>query len=210
MTDRTANRDDLSPLTTALLGAAAGAFGVWALDRLDWWMWRNEDSRATAETVAARPNGEPPAETLVTRASRTAGIRLSPESHELASQLVHYSIGIAPAVAYALFRDRLPGQGASRGALFGLGLFGAQDEVLNTVTSLGAKPQNYPWQAHARGLLAHTLYGIATELALNAAERALEPRDDLSGGSGRLAESVTRVEARRREATVREREAQTI
>ena len=44
---------------------------------------------------------------------------------------------------------------------------------MNSVTGLGAKPQDYPWQAHARGLMAHLAYGIATELALNAADKAL-------------------------------------
>lgn len=177
MTGEQAQRDDGGRdgdlLTTALIGAAAGAFGVWALDRLDWWMWRREDPKARRRTVAVRPGGEPPAQALVSKVEEAAGSELSPQSHELAGQIVHYSIGIAPAIAYALCRDKLPGQGLSRGALFGLGLFASQDEVLNSVTGLGAKPQAYPWQAHARGLLAHTLYGVATELALDAAEQAL-------------------------------------
>lgn len=85
--------------------------------------------------------------------------------------MVHYAIGIAPAIGYALLRDRLPMSGVARGALYGAGLFLTQDEVLNTVTGLGAKPQNYPWQAHARGLVAHTAYGIVTELALALADK---------------------------------------
>lgn len=166
---------DRDALTTALLGAVAGAFGVWALDRLDWWMWRNEGSDARRRTTEARPSGEPPAQALVTKLEEAAGAKLSPENYELVSHLVHYAIGIAPAIGYALFRDRLPGQGPARGALYGLGLFAGQDEVLNSVTGLGAKPQDYPWQAHARGLLAHTLYGVATEVALDLAQRTLAP-----------------------------------
>ena len=167
-------QDALDPLVVAALGAAAGAFGVWALDRLDWFMWNREDPETRARTTAVRPNGEPPAETLVTKVEGAVGSHTSPDTHELLSQIVHYSIGIAPAVGYALFRDKLPGAGVARGALYGLGLFAAQDEVLNSVTGLGAKPQDYPWQAHARGLLAHTLYGVATELALTAATTALK------------------------------------
>lgn len=163
-----------SPVATALLGAAAGAFGVWALDRLDWFMWRHEAPQARRRTTAVRPGGEPPAEVLVTKAEAAVGAEPSSRSHEALGQVVHYSIGIAPAIGYALFRDKLPGTGISRGALFGLGLFVAQDEVLNSVTGLGATPQRYPWQAHARGLLAHTLYGVATELALNAATEQLQ------------------------------------
>lgn len=165
--------EGLHPLATALLGAAAGAFGVWALDRLDWWMWDHEDAASRARTTEVRPNGEPPAQALVTKVEEATGRGTSRETHELLSQLTHYSIGIAPAVGYALLRDKLPGRGVARGALYGLGLFAGQDEVLNAVTGLGAKPQEYPWQAHARGLLAHTLYGVVTELALTAAERAV-------------------------------------
>jgi uncharacterized membrane protein YagU involved in acid resistance len=92
------------------------------------------------------------------------------------SQAVHYSIGVAPAIGYALLRDKLPGSGVARGALYGAGLFLMQDEVLNTVTGLGAKPQRYPWQAHARGIVAHTVYGVATELVLNLLDNAVRKR----------------------------------
>jgi short-subunit dehydrogenase len=152
----------------ALLGLAAGAVGVWALDRADWFMWRRESLDSRWQTIRVRPKHLPPAETLVTTAEERTGRTLSPGSRAAASQAVHYSLGMMPALGYALLRDRLPGQGAARGALFGAGMFLAQDEVLNTVTGLGAKPQDYPWQAHARGLVAHTIYGVATELALNA------------------------------------------
>ncbi len=165
-------------LTKVALGAAAGAFGVWALDRLDWFIWRHEDAGARAQTTAVRPGGEPPAQALISKIEDAAGTKLSPAVHEATSQVTHYGIGIAPAIGYALLRDKLPGNGVARGAMFGLGLFVAQDEVFNTVTGLGAKPNAYPWQAHARGLLAHTLYGVATEFALSFAERRLELASD--------------------------------
>jgi hypothetical protein len=147
-------------------GFAAGALGVWALDRLDWFMWDQEDPESRARTTAVRPNGEPPAQALVSKMEDGIGKHLEPDTHEAVSQVVHYSIGIAPAISYALLRDKLPMNGVARGALYGVGLFLTQDEVLNTVTGLGAKPQDYPWQAHARGIVAHTAYGIVTELAL--------------------------------------------
>ena len=147
-------------------GFAAGALGVWALDRLDWFMWDQEDPEARARTTAVRPKGEPSAQALVSKMEDATGKHLEPGTHEASSQVIHYSIGIAPAIGYALLRDKLPMSGVARGALYGAGLFLTQDEVLNTVTGLGAKPRDYPWQAHARGLVAHTAYGIVTELAL--------------------------------------------
>lgn len=148
-------------------GLVAGAVGVWALDRIDWFMWNRENPKARARTTAVRPNGEPPAQALVSKVEDATDARLEPSTHEAVSQIVHYSIGIAPAVAYALFRDKLPVAGVTRGALYGAGLFLMQDEALNTVTGLSAKPGAYPWQAHARGIVAHTAYGIVTELALD-------------------------------------------
>lgn len=162
----TADDDAGNSAMMALAGAAAGAFGVWALDRVDWFLWNHEDERSRARTTAVRPGGEPPAQALVTKVEGATGNRLSAEAHETTAQVVHYSIGIAPAVGYALVRDKIPVQGVGRGALYGVGLFLMQDEVMNTVTGLGNKPQLYPWQAHARGLVAHIVYGVATEIAL--------------------------------------------
>lgn len=155
-----------------LAGAAAGAIGVWALDRVDWFMWDRESDGTRARTTSVRPNGEAPAEALVTRAEDAFDRRSDPETHRARGKAVHYAIGIGPAIGYALLRDRLPVDGPARGALYGAGLFLAQDEVLNTVTGLGASPQDYPWQAHARGLVAHTVYGIVVETALNLLEQA--------------------------------------
>jgi hypothetical protein len=162
-----AKPNDLTDVALKVAGGfAAGALGVWALDRLDWFMWDQEDPEARARTTAVRPDGEPPAQALVSKMEDATGRHLEPGTHEAASQVVHYSIGIAPAIGYALLRDKLPMNGVARGALYGAGLFLTQDEVLNTVTGLGAKPQDYPWQAHARGIVAHTAYGIVTEFAL--------------------------------------------
>jgi hypothetical protein len=168
MPDQTAPNS--STLSTVLMGAAAGAIGVWALDRLDWFLFRRMSDEDREQTRAARPGGEPTAEALVSRASRAAGAELSPSAHRAASLATHYAIGIAPAIAYALWRDRLPGRGVARGAGYGLAMFALQDEGMNTLSGLSGKPADYPWQDHARGLAAHLLYGIATEAALNRIE----------------------------------------
>ncbi|HVM38147.1 MAG TPA: hypothetical protein VM265_07160 [Sphingomicrobium sp.] len=165
-------------ISKALMGAAAGAVGTWALDRADWRMWNNEGEDARLQTDAVRPFGEPPAHVLASKAQRASGIESTPEQHELAGVAVHYGIGIAPAVAYAVVRDKLPGRGPARGLLYGLGLFLLQDETANAVTGLGAKPNRYPWQAHARGLISHLVYGVVTEMVLNGMDRSLRSRRD--------------------------------
>lgn len=159
-----------SAAATAVMGAAAGALATWVMDRADWFMWNREGSESRTRTIAVRPGGEPPAHALVSKLEDATGAVLSQGRHEAASQAVHYSIGIAPAIGYAFLRDRLPGTGVVRGILYGVGLFAVQDEAVNTLTGLAAKPQKYPWQAHARGIVAHIVYGATAELSLSAME----------------------------------------
>lgn len=159
----------------ALMGLAAGIVGVWALDRADRFMWNRENLDSRARTIRVRPRHMPPTDNLVAAIEEATDIELSRRQRETASQLVHYSIGVAPAIGYALLRDRLPGNSLARGAMYGTGMFLALDEATNGVTGLGARPQDYPWQAHARGLVAHMVYGIATELALNLLEGLTGP-----------------------------------
>lgn len=160
--------------STALMGALAGAVAVWVLDRVDWFMWNREDPRARAQTTSVRPEGEPPAHALASKLENFVGRPLSERKHDMAGNIIHYSIGIAPAAGYALMRKKMPGQGLSRGMLFGFGLFMSQDEAMNSLTGLGAKPGAYPWQAHARGLVAHLVYGATTEFVLNTLERRMQ------------------------------------
>jgi uncharacterized membrane protein YagU involved in acid resistance len=176
------SRDWTEVGTKVLAGAAAGAVGVWALDRIDWFMWNREKPETRERTIAVRPNGEAPAEALVTRVEQALDQRSDPETHQALGQAVHYAIGITPAIGYALLRDRLPARGVGRGALYGAGLFLVQDELLNAATGLGAKPQDYPWQDHARGLVAHTVYGIVVETALNLLDDYLADRQPEGAG----------------------------
>ena len=172
-TSATAEDGWRNPAVTAAMGMVAGAIGVWALDRADYFMWNREDPETRAATRAVRPHGEPPAGVLVSEVEEASGHALDEAQHEAAQTAVHYAIGIGPAAGYALVRDKLPGRGPARGLLYGLGVFLLQDEGLNAVTRLGADPRDYPWQAHGRGLVAHLVYGLTTELALNAMERML-------------------------------------
>lgn len=164
--------DGRNPALTAAMGMVAGAIGVWALDRADYFMWNREDPETRARTQGVRPHGEPPAGVVVTELEQASGRSLDETQHDAAQTAVHYAIGIGPAAAYALVRDEMPG-GPARGLLYGLGVFLMQDEGINAVTRLGANPRDYPWQAHARGLVSHLVYGLTTELALTAMERAL-------------------------------------
>lgn len=163
---RQAERDG-SLAALLLKGAVAGAVAVWAMDRLDWFAYRQEAPKARAQTRRVRPGGMDPAHVAVSRAAGMAGTGI-PSQPNAAGIGLHYGIGIVPGALYAAMRDRVDGLGFARGPLYGLGLFLFQDEAFNAASGLSAQPARYPWQAHARGLVAHLVYGLATELALDA------------------------------------------
>ena len=164
------------PWYDLLRGALAGAVGVWVMDRVDWFAFEHEDPAARRRTERVRPGGLDPAHKLVNQVADAVGLELNPRQPHPAGIAVHYGLGIAPAALYAAHRDKLEWMGSARGAALGLGLFLVQDETINHLTGLSAKPTDYPWQAHARGLLAHLVLGVTIDLALNAMEAAAERR----------------------------------
>ena len=148
------------------LGLAAGALGVWAMDRLDWALWDRQPEAVRRRIEDVRPGGLDPAHVLAHRTASALGKHLTPAQPHPAGVAVHYAVGALPAVVYALLRRRVPAVAAGGGLLYGLGAFLLEDELAGPALGLAAPPQSYPWQAHARGLLSHLLYGAVTEAAL--------------------------------------------
>jgi hypothetical protein len=166
------HQNDLSSvLVNGLKGAIAGAVGVWVMDRVDWFNFEHEDPEARRQTERVRPDGLDPAHVAVQRVAGATSAEITPAQPNAAGVGVHYALGIGPSALYGAFRDRLPvqteGQDFLYGAAMGLGLFLVQDEGLNALTGLSARPRQYPWQAHARGLAAHLVFGVVTNAVLN-------------------------------------------
>jgi uncharacterized membrane protein YagU involved in acid resistance len=156
-------QDGNSIMTDALLGAVAGAAAVWVMDRVDWFMFNHEDPRARHQTQAVRPEGAAPAQVIADKAAHAMGQELSDPQSNPAGKVVHYNLGIMPGAMYGAMRDRIGFIGKGRGTLYGMSLFLLQDEALNAITGLSARPSEYPWQAHARGLVSHLVYGLVTD-----------------------------------------------
>lgn len=177
--------DRAGPVPDVVKGAVAGAAGVWIMDRVDWFMVAHEDQRAWRRTQAVRPNGKDPAHNMAGLAARAVGAEPPPQPHPL-GVATHYAVGMAPAMAYATVRRRLPGGILGRGLLLGLGMFLVEDEIINPLIGVAAPPGRYPWQAHARGLVAHLVLGVATEAALAALDqpRRRQARTRPSGREG--------------------------
>ncbi len=158
-----------------LLGAVAGAVGVWVMDRVDWFNYRHEDPEARRRTRRVRPGGEDPAHVMARMAEGAVGAELSPAQHHAVGTAIHSAIGIGPGALYGALRGHVPALGTGRGTLYGLGLFLLQDELGNAALGTGADPRAYPWQAHARGLVAHLVYGVVTDTVLRVLQGAIHP-----------------------------------
>jgi hypothetical protein len=160
-----------SVLGNALKGAVAGAVGVWVMDRVDWFMFDHEDPAARHRTEQVRPGGVPPSHVAADTVAHAMDTELPPAQLHSAGLATHYMLGIGPSTLYGAFRDRLPireaGQDHLYGLGFGLGLYLIQDQMLNRAMGLSADPRQYPWQAHARGLVAHLVLGLTVNTVLN-------------------------------------------
>ncbi|HEV2148283.1 MAG TPA: DUF1440 domain-containing protein [Longimicrobiaceae bacterium] len=172
MRTRNAGRND-DMVGDMVKGALAGAVGVWALDKVTWWMWDREDPRALQQEREARPGGLDPAHVMANRAAEAMGKELTPKQPHPAGIAVHYGLGIMPGAAYGVLRNRVRAVGAAGGMLYGLALFLAQDEGLNPILGTSGKPTEYPPQAHLRGLVGHLVLGAATHATLNALDRVM-------------------------------------
>jgi hypothetical protein len=64
-------------------------------------------------------------------------------------------------------------------------LFLVQDEAVNAATGLSARPGQYPWQAHARGLVAHLVYGLVTDGVLRLLKGLTQPTRQYKGQPSR-------------------------
>ncbi|WP_458115662.1 hypothetical protein [Arthrobacter sp. D2-10] len=177
-----------------LLGAVAGAVGVWAMDRAGWFLYNHEDKNAIARELQARkgdsdtqytdpekdaleqhpqarPAGKDVAHVGVEKAARITGINVHTGQPNPAGVALHYALGMAPGAMHAVIRRQVPAVKAGNGALYGFGLFVLNDELVAPSLGLASGPEEYPWQAHARGAITHTILGVVTESVLRLFDR---------------------------------------
>lgn len=169
-------------LTMDLLkGAVAGAAAIWVMDRVDWFMYSRGSADTLARTIEARPAGMDPAHLVVRRVSQAFGREVPISQPNVAGVSVHYSFGIVPGALYSAMQPRTPSISSGRGMLYGLGLFLAHDEGINTVCGLAGRPGDYPWQAHARGLISHLVYGLTLDAGLRLMNRGDHSQEVVHG-----------------------------
>ncbi|WP_258805783.1 DUF1440 domain-containing protein [Pseudarthrobacter sp. NS4] len=177
-----------------LLGAVAGAAGVWAMDRVGWFLYNHEDPDAVVRELQARkggtdveytdaekealdrqrqaqPAGKDVAHVGVEKLAALSGINVHTGQPNPSGVALHYALGILPGALHAVVRRKVPVMQAGGGALYGFGLFVINDEVVAPALGLASGPTEYPWQAHARGAVTHVVLGVVTESLLRLFDR---------------------------------------
>lgn len=154
-------------------GAVAGAASVWVMDRITWYMYRNEDPMAYKQEKKAQIDGKYVAFVAADKIANAAGVRMTDRQEYFAGNTVHYLLGMMPGALYGVLRHRVKGLEKGRGLLYGLGLFIVMDELIAPLAGLSSGPTAYPWQAHVRGLAGHLAVGATTDTAVRALDKVL-------------------------------------
>jgi len=154
----------------AALGAAAGIVGTTAMMPVTELFYRLEPARLRRKEAALRRNE--PVEKLAARLMKLMGGEATKDQTKCLGQAIHWGIGAACGAIYAVFRPYLPVLSKARGLPFGVLFFLVVDEMLNTALGVAGPPQRYPMAAHARGLIGHIAFAVATDGTLRAANAA--------------------------------------
>lgn len=160
-----------SVVSHAVLGAAAGAAATWVMTRVTTVLYENENEEARRREDETRGNktayhvaADKVAHALVKR-------DLSDEERERYGLAIHWGLGAAAGAVYGALYAVYPEATWKRGLLYGAGFFLLVDEGANRALGLTPDPRRFPWQAHARGLAGHLVYGLTADRVLRMIER---------------------------------------
>lgn len=162
--------DDGGLVIHAVRGALAGAAATWVMGRVTTLLYEHEDEAARAREDEAR-GGETAFAAAAGKAADLAGREISEEQQQAAGSALHWGLGVGAGAAYGLLRHRVPKADWGQGAGFGLAFWLVVDEAINPVLGLTPGPGAFPWQAHARGLVGHLVFGVVAESVLDVADR---------------------------------------
>lgn len=133
------------------------------------YMYQKESEAAREQEKEAR-EGKMAFGVAAEKVAEVAGLELSEKQRKSVGQKIHWALGIGAGAAYGACRQ--PGWGVKmgRGLAFGTGFYLLVDEVANPVLDLTPGPMAFPWQTHARGLVAHLVFGATSEVLLGMME----------------------------------------
>jgi hypothetical protein len=153
-----------------LKGAVAGVAATWLMNKATTWMYEREAEVARQKEDEARGGGTAYANAAA-RAASALDVELTDSQRKTAGTALHWILGTTAGAAYGVARSRWPAVARAGGLPFGVGFFLTMDELMNPLLGFTPGPQAFPWQAHARGLGGHVVFGLATEGVLQVLDR---------------------------------------
>lgn len=161
-------------------GALAGAAATWVMGRTTTWLYERESDQVRAREDQARRSQSAPVNAVESTA-RAIGVELSDDAKNRAGAALHWATGIAAGMSYSALRRHRPGIRTGFGLPYGLGMYLMLDELMNPLLGLTPGPAAFPWQAHARGLAGHLVFGAVNDATLRALAFGADQRSDQRG-----------------------------
>jgi hypothetical protein len=146
-------------------GALAGAAATWVMGQATSYLYEHESKQARQIEDEARGN-KTAYDVAAEKSAALVGQELSKEQRQRVGLAIHWVLGAGAGAVYGVLRERLPGADAGAGLLFGTAFWLVIDEGANYALRLTPGPTSFPWQAHARGLAGHLVFGVAAHTAL--------------------------------------------
>jgi hypothetical protein len=162
----------------AVAGALAGLCASWVMSAAYGPIMRAGSAQTLRREREAQAGLPPSTVRAAEAAARAVGGALPDRrSREVGGKAVHYGYGIAWGAAFALagrsVAPRWRPPPLATGLAFGALLWLVSDEVLVPLFGFSREPARYPPSSHLKGLAAHLVYGVATDVAWRAARAGL-------------------------------------
>jgi hypothetical protein len=168
------NRNGGRLLRDIAYGMIGGAIGTLVLDQVANLMYKFEREEKRKQEEKLRR--DEPAEVLARRISEDVlGIELSKETKPRLGKVIHWSLGIGAGGLYGALHDCVPVLSKAAGLPYGVAFSLVVDEGLNTALKLTPPPQEFPVEAHVRGLVAHLAYAATLDGVFRVLKNVLGP-----------------------------------
>lgn len=165
---QTSNRER-TVVSDLVRGALAGVAANWVMGQVTSYLYQHESEEARKKEQEAR-GGKMAYGVAAEKAAEVAGQTLSEKKRKSVGRKIHWALGAGAGATYSVLRQHGRGVGLGQGLAFGSGFYVLIDEVANPALGLTPGPTAFPWQTHARGLVAHLVFGVATETLLGLME----------------------------------------
>ena len=149
-------------LQDVLAGAVGGAVGTLVMEQAGNLLYALESDAKREREEALR--SKPPYQVMAEKAGRAVGRELTEDQAGRAGTALHWAYGLGWGVLYALVRKRARPLARAGGLPFAALFFLVGDEGVNWALGTTPPPQEFPWEAHARGLAGHAIFIAVVEL----------------------------------------------